>query len=154
MKYINKLMCGLVCLSLGLTTVSCGNDDEPNIPTVTVASGASTSVELTAGGGVVAGAVVFTATGDWKAEIYSTNSNYEVVSSKSYSQVEWLEVIPYEGNAGEISAQLYATPNTTTTTRYALVRVISATNYIDFKVAQKGTAAGGGGDTPTPPSAN
>jgi hypothetical protein len=65
-----------------------------------------------------------------------------------------LEVIPYEGNAGEISAQLYATPNTTTTTRYALVRVISATNYIDFKVAQKGTAAGGGGDTPTPPSAN
>lgn len=129
---------------------SCGDDEPQQEPKVILAPGASTDIVLGFQDVMETGAVAFNSTSDWSAEILPANSSFEIVGSKSFSQVDWLEINPYSGGAGEIRATLFATPNHSSTSRFAVVRVNSLTNQLVFRVTQTGMPGGGGGDTPIP----
>ena len=129
---------------------SCGDDEPQQEPKVYLAPGASTDIVLGFQDAMETGAVVFNSTSDWSAEILPANSSFEIVESKTFSQVPWLEINPFSGGAGEIRATLLATPNHSAESRYAVVRVNSSTNHLIFKVTQQGMPSGDGGDKPMP----
>lgn len=150
MKHFNYF-CAAVLLALVVVALpSCGEDEPRQEPKVTLAPGASTDIVLGFQDVMETGAVVFNSTSDWSAEILPANSSFEIVGSKSLSQVSWLEINPYTGGPGEIRATLFATPNHSAGSRYAVVRINSVTNQLVFKVTQKGMPASDGGDKPTP----
>lgn len=129
---------------------SCGDDEPETEAKVYLAPGASSNIVLDYQDNMEVGAVAFNSTSDWGAEILPANSSFEVVESKTLSKVEWLEINPFRGGAGEIRCTIFATPNHAYDSRYAVIVVSSATNSIRFNVTQKGMANPGGGDTPAP----
>lgn len=151
MKYINSLLMAVSLLFAGVAFSSCG-EDEPSstTPGVYVPAGGSTDIEINPWGSVVANALVFNSTGDWAADIYAANSSFEILEGQSGNDVDWLEVVPFKGGAGEVTATLYATPNNSSESRYAVVVINSPVNSISFRVTQLGRSGSGGGDTPAP----
>ena len=151
MKYFNSLIAVLVIILAGVSVSSCGSDEPESEPKVYPVTGAPTSVTLDYLDVMEVSAVAFNSTADWSAEIFPANSSYEIqpTDSKTGSHVTWLEINPYKGGAGTIHCTLYAAPNHTNIPRYAVIRVNSATNYIDFKVKQNAMPSGGA-DDPTP----
>ena len=150
MKCFNSLCASVMLAVMAVMFPSCGEDEPQQEPKVTLAPGASTDISLGFQDVMETGIIAFNSTSDWSAEILPANSSFEIVGSKTLSQVSWLEVSPYSGGAGEIRASLFATPNHSADSRYAVVRVSSLTNQLVFRVTQKGMPAGGGGDKPIP----
>lgn len=149
MKHIKIISLMISLLVSGAIFSSCG-DDEPEFEAkVYLAPGASSDIVLDYQDNIEVNAVVFNSTSDWAAEIFPANSSFEFVESKTLSKVDWLEINPFRGGAGEIRCTLFSTPNHTHENRYAVIRVSSPTNSLLFKVTQKGMAQGGG-DTPIP----
>lgn len=133
----------LLTLSLAAVTVtSCGDDkDEPETPEVTLAPGAETDITIECQASVVAGKIAFNSTGDWVAEISP--------AARENNKPDWIEISSDHGSRGVYSLQLFVTPNNTHDVRRAVVTIISPTNSLVFKVAQKGRPTGSG-DTPVP----
>lgn len=149
MKHIKSVIIAVsLILSCGVLA-ACGDDDEPEVG-ISLPSGTATSIVLGNQDILLNDAVVFISTGDWSAEIYPANSSFEIVESKSFSNVDWLEVTPYQGGAGEIHCALIAKPNMTYDARYAVIKVNSPTNSVQFNVTQLGATRPGGDDTPVP----
>jgi hypothetical protein len=153
LRYIKLCAAALVALSLSVGLTACGDDEPDTVPSVTLAEGASTNIQLTWSDNMIYGGVCFNASGDWAAEILPANSKFEVTTeSKTLSQVEWLEIAPYSGTFGSISATVYATPNHSNEARYAVIRVNSVGNTLDFHVTQQGMPSSSGNDTPVTPA--
>ncbi len=130
-----------VCSSALL--ISCGDDDEPQLPKVEVAPGASAQIDLEANQTIAASAVRFVSTGDWAVEV--------VAGSRTVSSVDWLDISHSKGPAGDYALTLYSKPNTTTVARQAVVNVMTVGNTLTFRVTQAGQPNGGGeGPLPTP----
>ncbi len=150
MRYLNCVFVAVSLLLSGMALTSCGNDAPAAVQEVYVPAGMSTDVEIKPWGSVVANAIVFNSTGEWASEIYATGSSFAIPDAPSGDDVDWLEVLPFKGGPGEVKASLYATPNNATDSRYAVVRIVSPTNSIVFRVTQHGRSAGDGGDSPAP----
>lgn len=150
MKHVYFFVITALSLLSGVVLPACGEDEPEADATVSVASGVSTDIVLEHFDVMEVNAVAFNSTGDWSAEIYSANSSFDIVESKTFSQVDWLEINPFKGGAGEIRCTLFATPNQSGEARYAVIKVYSPTNSIVFRVTQRGTAQQGGDDTPVP----
>jgi hypothetical protein len=151
LKYFKSIAIAMLTICIGVGTTACG-DDEPELTnSVSLAQGISTNIQLTWSDSMSVGVIGFNATGDWTAEILPANSKFEVTTtSKTFSQVDWLEIYPYSGSTGSISTTLYATPNHSSEPRYAVVRINSINNVLEFHVTQQGMPNSNGGDSPTP----
>lgn len=149
MKKLIKYLPILLCFLLSVSLSSCGNDepDNPQEPNMIYPSADSKS-SLVIGYDDTATlfAIEFNATGDWTAEIYPANSNFEIIDqSKSFSKVDWLEINPYAGSAGVWSCDLLTAPNRSADARYAVVYVNAFKNRVRYEVTQEGMPSGGGG---------
>lgn len=147
-----------MAVAAGLGVCACGDDDqEPEVPSVTMAPGTSADIVVKNYQSVIVGKVNFNAVGEWSAEVLPANSSFEVIenpsksayASRSFSKVDWLEVNPFSGGTGSQSLQMFLIPNHTNSARYAVIKVNSVSNNIIFRVTQEGMA-GTGGDTPAP----
>lgn len=140
LKYIFSI---ILASAMSICVGACGDDkDEPAAPSVTYIDGAPKSFTVDYYTTLVSKAVKFSATAEWTAEVLP-------VTPRSFSKVDWLEVNPYRGNAGDKALDIVLKPNTTTDSRTAQIKINSALNEITFTVTQKGTSQGGG-TTPTP----
>lgn len=144
LKYPLMLLAFLFCLGLS----ACGNDEpenraEPDV--IYIPSGDKQAVTLRYDQSETPNAIKFESTGDWTAEIYPANSNFEILDSKSFSKVDWLEISPYAGSAGSWSCELFSAPNRDPQSRYAVVILNSIKSQIKYKITQEGMPSGGGG---------
>lgn len=141
----------LLLLTLSVGFVSCGDDEpdgtmEPDI--IYLSSNDSQDITLRYDASETFNIIKFNATGDWIAEVYPANSDFQIVESKaysSYSKVDWLEITPYAGTAGTWSCNLLSAPNHQTESRYAVVVLVSAKSKVRFEITQEGMPSGGGG---------
>lgn len=162
MKYLKFIFAVMLAAVMGFGATSCGDgDDEPSgLSSVTLADGCSTMIEADATESVVLGKVRFTAIGAWASEIYPTDENYNIIEGTEpvikepgvhkVNLAGWLEILPYAGNSGEFSPQVFFKPNQTDKPRYAIIKIVSFTNELVFKVCQNGVNGGGGGEGPIP----
>lgn len=144
MKKAAKYLSVLLFFAFAITITSCG-DDEPNAPEadiIYVSSNDSQDITLRYDQSETPNAIKFTATGDWTAEIYPANANFQIVDSKTFSKVDWLEIAPYKGSAGSWSCELFAAPNRDAQSRYAVVVLNSIKSKVRFEVTQEGMPGG------------
>lgn len=151
MKFINYLFVTFSLLVSGVVFSACGDDEPEKVAQVNVPAGTSTNIVLGYQDSMDVNAVVFNSSGDWSAEIYPANSSFEIVDTRSFSHVDWLEISPYQGGVGEIHCTLFAKPNHTYSARYAVIKVNSPTNYVVFHVTQNGMVKPGDTDKPVNP---
>lgn len=149
MRHIQTVFLLCAALWVGLTFSGCGSD-EPDTPEprVELTPGANTDIVLGYLDNTVVGEFKFNAIGDWATEIFETDASFQPVSGGK--KPEWIATVPFQGSTGLQTPQLFVSPNRSTDARYAVVRVNSVTNYIEFRITQKGMPAGGGADTPIP----
>lgn len=160
MKNIKSLIALLVMIAISPVFYSCG-DDEPEYESdlVNYLGGTSPYITIQKYEDVsLSEAVCFSATGNWTAEIYPANSSFEIQpvtgnKSRGHSYVSWLAINPSSGEAANWKASLILAPNHTTEKRYAVIRIMSAKNSIDFYVTQ-GCLPSGGGSGIIPPVEN
>lgn len=156
MKKFRKYLSFVVIVATAICFAACGNDEpepQPEPDIIYIPSNISQHITLRYDQNETFDIVKFEATGDWTAEIYPTNSNFQIVESKSFSQVDWLEISPYAGSAGNWSCKLLSAPNHSYESRYAVIVLNSIKSKVKFTVTQEGMAQGGI-DTPTNPPAD
>lgn len=142
MKPIKYLISMLALCFLAIGFAACGDEDEPQPATVSMAPGASPDIVVDYMATITPGKVMFIATGDWAAEIFP--------ETRTNSHVDWIELSAYKGGEGNYSLQIFVTPNNSHDARYASIVVTSPTNSIKFQVTQKGRPEATGGDKPIP----
>lgn len=147
MKKISKYLSLLMLVAFAVCFVSCGNDDPEPVEAdiLYLPSNAKKDIELAYDASETFNIIKFNATGDWIAEIYPANSNFQIIESKTYSHADWLEIYPFKGSAGTWECTLFSAPNHTAQSRYAVVALVSAKSRLTFNVTQQGMPNGGGG---------
>lgn len=148
MKKFTKYLPILLCFLLTAGLAACGNDEpqnpeEPDM--IFISSNSKQDIFIGYDDTATLFAIEFKATGDWTAEVYPANSKFEIIDeSKSFSKVDWLEVNPFAGTAGNWQCDLLTAPNRDSQARYAVVFLNSAKSRIRFEVTQEGMPSGGG----------
>lgn len=148
MKYLQKLAILLAVVCAGFAFSSCGDDDEPETPRVELIAASNTNLVLNYLDSTVDGGLTFNAVGDWSADFIAADASFTPMSANQ--DVSWITAVPYKGTTGVQKLRLFVSPNRSNAARYAIIRINSVTNYIDFHVTQKGMPSAGGGDTPIP----
>ena len=131
----------VLCLSLCLLS-ACSSDGEegdiiPGKNEVVLDKGTSTNQTVFADETVKNEGIKFVATAPWKAEVK------EVSAQTRASEVEWLKLNLYSGEAGEYTLQLTLLPNLTGEDRVAEIVITCGDTVIRIRVEQKGTKADG-----------
>ncbi len=128
-------LAGACCMSLCLLG-ACSSDDDPAKP-IELAEGTSTSQTVYADETHQPQGIKFVATAPWKAEVKAVNALTRA------SEVEWLKLNLYSGEAGEYTLQLTLLPNLTGEDRVAEIVITCGDTVIRIRVEQKGTKADG-----------
>ena len=128
-------LAGACCMSLCLLG-ACSSDDDPAKP-IELAEGTSTSQTVYADETHQPQGIKFVATAPWKAEVKAVNALTRA------SEVEWLKLNLYGGEAGEYTLQLTLLPNLTGEDRMAEIVITCGDTVIRIRVEQKGTKADG-----------
>ena len=128
-------LAGACCMSFCLLG-ACSSDDDPAKP-IELAEGTSTSQTVYADETHQPQGIKFVATAPWKAEVKAVNAPTRA------SEVEWLKLNLYSGEAGEYTLQLTLLPNLTGEDRVAEIVITCGDTVIRIRVEQKGTKADG-----------
>lgn len=128
-------LAGACCMSLCLLG-ACSSDDDPVKP-IELAEGTSTHQTVYADDTHQQEGIKFVATAPWKAEVKAVG-----VKTRA-SEVEWLKLNLYSGEAGEYTLQLTLLPNLTGEDRVAEIVITCGDTVIRIRVEQKGTKADG-----------
>lgn len=132
------LMVAAIC---ALTSCDSGDDDGPK--SIKLTGGTSTKQTIYADETTKADGIQFEAVAPWKARVKS-------LAGRSGSEVEWLTLSAYEGDAGLHKLTMTLLENTTGVSRKAKIEVQCGTTTITILVEQKATTKDEDNEEPKP----
>ncbi|MBM6864855.1 hypothetical protein H6A66_06685 [Bacteroides caecigallinarum] len=138
MKYFYHL---LLCAALTFSACSEGEDNQSQLK---LADGIPTEIVFGDGETNSVKEIKFVASAPWTASVKETSA------ARSGSEVDWLTLDKYSGNAGEITLTLTIKDNETSETRKAEIVIVCGDTTITITVEQKPSADGnedGGNET-------
>lgn len=123
-----------LCLFVAACFFSCSDDDEKE--SIRLTGNTETSQVVYADETNKPEGIKFTATASWTATVKN-------VTTTRSSEVDWLSLNMYSGDAGEYTLTMTLQPNLTGQDRVAEIIITCADTVIRIRVEQKGTKADG-----------
>ena len=137
MKYFYHL---LLCVALTFSACSEGEDNPSQLK---LADGVPTEIVLGDGETNSVKEIKFVASAPWTASVKETSA------ARSGSEVDWLTLDKYSGEAGEFTLTLTIKDNETSETRKAEIVIVCGDTTITITVEQKPSAGGNEGGSET-----
>ena len=137
---IKKLLPLFCAIAVCVTLAGCSSDkaEEPDALSVTLNPGTQTTYVVNADNPSIS-AITFTATSAWTISVDpSTGSSTSSADVRPLdSNVSWIKLNTYSGNAGTHHLTITIEPNKGTTVRHARIRISGANNTIFINISQK-----------------